>query len=602
MEQPPLDQCVACDFETVYDTHYSLSLMSTYEYVHHKQFDAYLVSLYNDSVSWVGNPKTCDWSTCHDKWLIMHNASFDSVVFTRLQELGIIPADVKPRGFICTADMVAYLRCKRALADASRILFGETVSKAVRANMKGRTYEDAVAAGDEDDLLKYGLDDSILCWRLYKEFRDQWPMHEQETSRIMREGALYGIQTDPELVDEGIRILSKTRDDALALLPWATSHEDKPLAAAKVRAEGRAVGIPVPASLAADSPDVTKWAEEYGEAYPWIQAVSVYRSVNALYKKMLNLKGACDKDNVLHFNILYFGAQTGRASGGSGYKSGGKLNMLNLPRKAMFDVDMRSMLIARPKHVLMAPDLCQIEARYLLWSVGDTELLDLIRKEKSVYMAYAKQHGRYSGADLKGDDDDLYQATKVEVLQLGYGSGAAKFRSIAESKYGIYYTPEEAQRVVNTYRSENPKVTAFWREQGAWLRISAMHKDPTHEIAMPSGRDLVYYEPHFDTGDIKASPVRGYSPRKLYGGLLTENYCQAGTRDIICDGRRAIAAASPDNRILFDVYDELVIEIPEDHAEERAEEIAHLMVSSSPWAEGCPIECEYKLVDNYRKG
>jgi hypothetical protein len=603
MEQPPLSACLCIDFETYYDEEVSVSIMSPYEYMHHPRFDAYLVSMYNGGdISWVGDPKECDWSKCHDKLLVAHNVGFDKAVFDRLQELGVIPADVVPRGWFCTADMVAYLRCKRDLKTAARILLGKTISKAVRTNMKGRTFQDAVAAGDSEELIQYGMDDSIHSWDLFEKYRDRWPEKERETSRIIREGAFYGMQTDIAMVDAGIKILSDVRDNALIQMPWADSHEDKPLSAAKIRKYGREVGIPVPASLAVTSPDVVTWAEEYGGEYPWVRAVSEYRSVNAIYKKLLNLKGASDAEGIMRFNIKYFGTHTGRASGGTEWDSGGKLNMLNLPREAMFGVDLRSMLIARPGHVLMAPDLAQIEARFLLWTVKDTELLDLVKKEGNIYQAYAKKRGWYSGNDIKTDDRKLYDRVKATVLSLGYASGHAKFRSMAESKYGVVFTEDEARSVVLEYRADNPKVTKFWRDQNAWLRISTRQKDPTHEIALPSGRDLIYYNPVFDRGDIRAEPAQGMTPRKLYGGLLTENYCQAGTRDILCDGRRAIEAASNDNRILFDVYDELVIEIPEYHAEERAEEIAHLMVSSSPWAEGCPIEVEYKLVDNYRKG
>ena len=603
MQNPPLSRCLAVDFESYYDSEVSLTTMSTYEYLHDPKFDAYLVSFVNDEIEWVGDPKKADWDLCHDRWLVMHNASFDSAVFERLQELGVIPASVRPKGFLCTADMAAYLRCKRALAAAARILLGVTVSKAVRSDMKGKTYQDAVAAGMEQELLQYGKDDSVLCWDLYKKCRDLWPLHEQETSRIMREGAAYGIQVDVASMEEGIARLGQIRDEALARMPWAASHDDKPMSAARIRKQGREDGIPVPASLAVTSPDAIAWIKKYGETVPWVKAVGEYRSVNALYKKMLNLRAGVDKAGIFHFNVRYFGAQTGRSSGGSSYDSGAKVNMLNLPRVDMFGVNMRGLFVARPGHILMAPDLAQIEARFLLWAVGDTELIDLVRKEGNLYQGYAKKQGWYTGSDIKKDDRPLYDRTKATVLSLGYGSGWRKFQSMAATRYGVEFTDEEAQRVVSEYRRDNPKVTAFWADQHAWLRLSARHNDDTHEVALPSGRDLIYYEPRFVRGgDIQAYPVRGVNPRKLYGGLITENFCQAGTRDILCDARIAIAADDKDNRVLLDVYDELLIEIPLDGAEQRAEHIAKLMVSSSPWAEGCPIECEYALVDSYMKG
>jgi DNA polymerase I-like protein with 3'-5' exonuclease and polymerase domains len=597
-----LTEFVAVDFETYYDKEYSLRNMSTWAYVYDDKFDPYLIALYQSpGLEWVGDPRKADWSVCHDRWLLAHNAGFDAMVFKRCQELGIIPKSIIPKGWICTADLAAYLRCKRDLATCSRILLERPRSKVTRANMLGKNYQDAVAAGMEDELLEYGAQDAIDCWDLWAKFRGQWPDHEQETSRIMREGCFYGMQIDVSSLDEGVKLLGHKLDEALAKMPWADTHEDKPLSHKKIREQGREDGIPVPASLAVTSEDATKWAAKYGDEYPWTRAVSEYRSINALYKKLRNLKKGTDAQGVYRFAIKYFGAATGRASGGSGHAAGAKVNMLNMPRGEMFGVNFRNYFIARPGHVLMAPDLAQIEARFLLWAVHDDELLALVRREGNIYSAYAKNQGWYSGEDLKADDYDMYQRTKATVLSLGYGSGWVKFQSMAATAYKVHFTDAEAQKVVNAYRAANPKVTAFWAEQHKWLRLSARHGDETHEVVLPSGRDLVYYNPHFVGRDVKAAPVRGQYDRKYYGAMIVENFCQAGTRDILCDARRAIEAASPDNRILYDVYDELVIEIPLDHAEERAEEIAHLMTNSSPWAAGCPIECEYELIDKYTK-
>ena len=53
---------VAVDFETYYDSEYSLAKMSTWNYVHDPKFDAYLVAFHGDGVSYVGHPSKADWS------------------------------------------------------------------------------------------------------------------------------------------------------------------------------------------------------------------------------------------------------------------------------------------------------------------------------------------------------------------------------------------------------------------------------------------------------------------------------------------------------------------------------------------------------------
>ncbi len=609
MPQIPLERCLALDFETYYDDDYSIRLTSPWGYVYDERFDAYLVAACGapnasgDLFKWVGNPKEFDWSMCHGRLLLAHNAGFDGLVFKRLQERGVIPADVVPLGWACTADMAAFLRCKRDLASCVRIMLGRPRSKKVRADMRGKTYQDACAAGMEAALLQYGGDDADDCYELWAKFSDQWPESEQENSRIIREGGWYGMQADVERVEAGIKTLRDIRDNALMNLPWADSHDDKPLSSAKLREQGRIDGIPVPASLSATSEDAQAWEDTYADQYPWVAAVRDYRRTNTFYSKVANLATGLDKNGVFHFSCKYHGAATGRGSGGSQYESGGKFNIQNMPRKAQFGVDIRGMLIARPGKLLVVPDYCQIEARYLLWAAGDKAFLEVLKREGNLYQAYAKMHGWYNGTTpLSETDKALYQRTKVTVLQLGYQSGAAKFRSTAKTMYKVEFTQEEAERIVAEYRQSNPKIVNLWREHHTWFGISARHRDPTHEIVLESGRILTYFEPHFDGREMRGTPVRGESSSKYYGGKLVENATQAATRDIMCDGRRAVCAAHPDCHFLFDAHDEVIFEVPENEAEDRAEDIARLLSTSSPWAEGCPIAVEYKIVDRYLKG
>jgi len=84
----------ALDFETFYSKDYSIAGSSTYQYVTHPEFDAYLVSIYCPEFEYVGMTKDFDWKRLDGYTLIAHNASFDQRVFERCQELGIIPTEI----------------------------------------------------------------------------------------------------------------------------------------------------------------------------------------------------------------------------------------------------------------------------------------------------------------------------------------------------------------------------------------------------------------------------------------------------------------------------------------------------------------------------
>lgn len=585
---------IAIDFETYYDSEYSLRKMSTWAYVNDPRFDAYLVALHGDGVHWVGDPKKCDWSAIKEAVVVMHNASFDQMVLERLIEQGVVPQDCRPARVLCTADMTAYLGCKRDLASAAKFLLHKEISKQVRTNMQGKHYADAVAAGMEEDLLKYGGSDAELCFELARTFLPKWPETEQQISCLNREAGMKGVAIDVRKVEEASRTLRLKLEELEQLLPWMDDPEAKPLSPKAIRAAGREAGIPVPASLAKDDPAVLDWVGKYGEQYPWVKALGQYRSLNILLKRVQSIERNLRADGTMPFQIKYAGAHTLRFSGGG--DSGGKFNMQNMYKHEMFGVDLRSMLIPRPGHKFLIADFCQIEARVLLWRVGDTEFVDYIKRVGNLYIAYAK---KALGKDVvKGTFD--YAMAKAAVLLLGYYGGWKKFQGmVAKPPYNIAISDEVAQATVKEYRESNPRIVNHWYSHQKWLRISAIDQDATHEVALPNGRILRYFEPRPDGNEITAMNELGGNRFRLHAGILTNNEIQSISRDILCDAWLALDAAGIP--VLWSVHDELVFEVLEDQVDAAIPRIRELMTTSSPWAAGCPLDVEITVADRYCK-
>lgn len=596
---------LAIDFETKYGGDYTLRKMSTWDYIHDERFDAYLVSAYNDEFSWVGHPKSFDWTKIKGQVLLAHNANFDGLVLKRLRDLGIVPVDCVEEAMYCTADLTAYLRCMRDLKTAAKYLLGIEVDKSMRGAMAGKSAEDAAEAGLTQALDDYALEDARLCYLLWKNFGDKWPENEREYSRRLREAGWRGLPVALPAAQEALADLELQAFELQKSIPWV-ADDKPPLSPHALRAEGRKVGIPVPASLAKTDAAAAAWFEEYGDKYPWVRAVRDYRSLNAHLSKVKGLVQGVRNDGTFPPQVKYFGAHSGRTSAGSGDATGGKFNPLNMPRKAMFGVDLRRFIEAPKKQALVIADFEQIEAVLLLWAAGDTEGLNRVRETGSPYVAYAIQAGWCPPGSTKATiDPDLYLFAKVSVLLLGYQGGAAKFKHAAKVVYGVDMTMERAVELVTQFRATNPKIVNYWKDQDIWLKVSANHGDPTHEVALHSGRDLVYFEPHFVTNpksgysEVEGKVFRGSSPSKLYGGILTENAIQATARDVLRDARNAVERAG--HNVILDVYDELVCMVPESEAEDRAKDITRLMTTSSPWAEGCPLGASFKISKQYCK-
>ena len=677
------DRVYAVDYETYYDAGYSLSEMSTYQYVTDPRFDCYLVAIHGADLHWVGHPKDAPWDKIDGAVWLMHNMSFDAVVTWRLKELGVIPSHINWSKLYDTADMAAYIGAPRALNKACKALLDRDVSKAVRSDMKGKTYQDMIDLGREAEIVEYGGSDAENTYDLWMESNHLWPEAEREISRLNFESCQYGFMVDADYARGCVADMKQQRYAALEQIPWAVhglkflqdKHPDQdvdwefylaskdksknketgkqniypPLSPAAVRAQGVADGIKVPASIAKTSEEWTGIIKKKGEELPWLKAVGHYRSLNAHYNKAKNVVGGIRTDGSFALQIKYFGASTGRFSGGTTGDEGGKFNPQNMPQQEMFGCDIRHFFIPRQYKTLCCVDYSQIEARVLMWIAGDTELAEAVKKEGNLYQAYARKKGIYTGTgSFKKDDPEGYRNTKGIALGLGYMMSAVRYMDIIipfgmlveELKRGMeetagmtpkqasayalqalvnagysekyaaqlntkikpfkVYALMKAQEGVTDYRQSNPKVVQHWASHQKYLEQSAKGSDDTHEVVLHSGRVLTYYNPHMEgPRDIKAQVEIGGRPYFLHAGVLTNNEVQATSRDILCDAWRACDRAG--KRVLLSVHDELVFEVSKTRAEQEKDEICEIMLNASPWAEGCPLGVEAELLTHYTK-
>ena len=181
----------AIDFETYYASHYSVSTLGPYAYTHHPEFDAYMVAVHEvvpageTGYRFCGEPGNMDWARLQGSLLVAHNTGFDKAVFTRLQELGIIPTDLNV-DWADTADLAAYLSAPRNLKGAAEQLLAEQPDKTVREEMRGVTWAEAVERGWKARLTEYCASDAALCARLWLEYSGMWPEGERRISAVSR--------------------------------------------------------------------------------------------------------------------------------------------------------------------------------------------------------------------------------------------------------------------------------------------------------------------------------------------------------------------------------------------------------------------------------
>lgn len=588
----------AIDFETYYDDKLSITVQGGYNYVFHKDFDAYMVTIKtDDGREFVGHPKDAPWAEISGsewQWL-HHNASFDELVLKRLRQDGIVPAEAFPAVTHCTADLVSYCGGPRSLKNSSYFFLKEEVSKDTRTAMSGKRWDD-MTPEFKKEVSDYAMRDAELTLKLWELLGDQWPENERAVSRHTRQIGWDGVPVDVPEMDRCIPVLEAQNFEAGQQLPWYAEGDEKPLSPKALAEQCRKVGIEPPPSLAKDSAECAAWEDKYGDSYPWVGAMRTFRRTNTLLEKLRSMRARVKEGTSdMSFDLLYFGAvTTGRWSGAGG------VNVQNLPSKPMFGVDFRSLLKAPPGYKFINVDLSQIEPRCLAWLVGDEEMMEGLRKGLAIYEVHARNTMGWKGGKLKAENPSFYALAKARVLSLGYGAGAEKFVGMA-AIYGVDLSRSEAEDVVQDFRAASPLVcgrSGLWNTLQKGMERSARDKT-TYIVELPSGRKLRYFRPSM-TGGLTAetnSGRNGLLRRKWWGGSLTENLVQATAREVFAP--KLLEIESLGIPILFHVHDELTGLVKEEYAEEALQEVLRVLRTPPDFMPDLPLDAEGHIVDTY---
>ena len=446
------------------------------------------------------------------------------------------------------------------------------------------------------EVARYALLDTKATFRLWKEHGHKMPAQEWRISKMTRDMGMRGVPVRMEKLREAEAKLIEEKRRAEKLLPWI-GGDYPPLSLQAIRDECDKQGIPKPASFAEKNPEGAAWEAEFADRFPWVRGVRDYRKANKHLKAVQTMIARTRPDGRMPYELKYFGATTGRDSGGGGW------NCQNIPKGEVAGVDIRHLIEAPDGYTFIICDLAQIEARCLPYLAQDEDTLKLLRSGIDIYEAHARSTMGYADPrPLKEVDPKMRFLAKARVLGLGYGCGPAKFQAVAKILAGLDITPEDSERIVREYRASNPKILALWKRLEGFLRMSTDPKDKTLEIPLPSGRELIYREVHRKGPSEFVAKVPRHGALmevKLYGGLLAENATQAFARDVFMERCRALEDAGYE--ILMRIHDEVVLLVDEEKSEDLREDVEHLMSTPPSWCADLPLGAEAIISKNYRK-
>jgi DNA polymerase-1 len=223
-------------------------------------------------------------------------------------------------------------------------------------------------------------------------------------------------------------------------------------------------------------------------------------------------------------------------------------NMQNVPKKGGLG-ELRACVVAPPGKRLIQADYAQIELRIVAKIAGERKMLEAFREGVDIHARTALS---VAGAD--GETKEARKLAKGLNFGLLYGMGAGKLRDKIEGVYGLKLTLEEAKKYRERWFETYPAIRGWHKREGA----------------------------SFDAGDDSASSLAGRL-RRVRSFMERVNHPVQGTG---ADGLKLAMAffherlpEHLDARLVLAVHDELVVECPEDQAEEVAQFVDKIMVA-----------------------
>lgn len=601
---------VTLDFETYFDSDYTLSKMTTEEYVRDPRFKMHCVG--------IKAPGICDTHVIdHDTFIerkinykpwaiVCHHAAFDGLILNYHYGL-------RPAMWFDTLSMarLVFPHAKSHSLGALAKLLGlqeKTVPyesfKGVR-DITGDLYN-RVAEGCANDVeLTYAIFQKLL------------PYVPQEELRII--DLTIRMFTEPTLALDNDRMqayLTKTQQEKEDLLASLGVSKAELQSSDKFASLLKALGCEPPTKPSPSNPEkmIYAFAKTDDGMKELVdhedQRISTLATARLGQKSTIGETRAqrlldMDGRGPLCVYLNYCGAHTTRWSGGD------SLNWQNFTRGS----ELRRSILAPQGHQIVVIDNAQIECRLVNWFAGQRDILEKFRNKEDIYSQLASMfYGEYVD---KTKPEKRGTGKQIE-LSCGFRAGADSIKETA--KRGTYGPPvllsdEQALAARDLYRSTHPQVQALWKycDKVVLSALLAGNADfmwgPLRacgqRIYAPNGAALDYSNLHCKQEHDKYGKLRNAfytvgrrGVKHMHGGILTQNIVELMSRMLLAHTMLQIA---PRYRIVTCSHDELVYLAKTEEAPEALAAGLQIMKTPPPWCAGIPLDAEGGFDVRYAK-
>jgi DNA polymerase len=616
---------ITLDFETYYAQDYSLSKLTTEEYIRDKRFEVIGVGIkVGESItewfsgSHLDTQKYLSTFPWNDSALLCHNTMFDGAILA--WKFGI-----KPKLYLDTLCMgratngvdvggsLGYL--------SERYNLGKKGTEVIEA--KGKN----ITGFSNSELAQYGeycKNDVELTFKLFQVLSSAFPADELQLIDLTLRMFINPIlEVDDALLIDRLEELKHEKLQLLGTLKEKLSCDSEEAVRKKLASNKqfaavlKEFGVQVPMKDSKTTGKLTYALAKNDTGFialtehedPFIQQLAAVRLgtkstiEESRIERFIDV-GARNKGR-LPIPLKYYGAHTGRWAGSD------KVNFQNLPSRDKKKKALKQAVVAPEGYKVINCDSSQIEARVLAWLSGQTDLVEEFHMGDDVYSIFASKI--YDRQITKENPVERFVG-KTCILGLGYGTGALKLQhTLKTNPPGADLTKEKCDEIVKLYRDTNDMIVKLWREGDKALKGMADWQ-PTSKpfyygknkcvivteegFKLPNGLYIRYPDLKLNTDETKS----GYEyksrkgPVSLWGGSIVENVVQALARIIV--GEQMLKLTERYRPVLT-VHDAAVCVVPEEDVDKACAWIVEVMSTPPDWAKGLPVACEAQVGYNY---
>ena len=253
----------------------------------------------------------------------------------------------------------------------------------------------------------------------------------------------------------------------------------------------------------------------------------------------------------IHTSYSMVGASTGRLSSSDP-------NLQNIPIRTQEGRQIREAFIAKEGYSLISADYSQIELRLVAHVAGEQSMLTAFQQEIDIHSQTASEVFGVPLADMDGETRRKAKAINFGIIYGISGFGLARQLSIPRG---------EAQDYIKAYFARFPGIQSYMEE----TKIKA-REDKFVETLF--GRRIYI-------GDITAAnpAMRQFAERQAINAPIQGSAADIIKRAMIAMPQ-AIADSGLDIKMLLQVHDELIFEVPDGQAEQASQLIRQVMESA----------------------